>query len=139
MKMETMLKTALMLLVVALMVTVTSWVSSEVTSARAQAASGGGGSSADGWMMVASQLVNGDGMIYMFNAKKEVLLIYAFYSRSNSRGASRFSSSDLEFLAGRHCKWDALYSQVSPYPRSAPRSNTHTPAQIKAAFEKLNK
>jgi hypothetical protein len=122
---------------VGLMLTVASWVSSELTAARAQ---GGGGDNADGWIMVASELNQNDGFVYMFNTRREVLLIYAFYSRTAQRGTSRFTNAELEFLAGRLCKWDALYTQLQPYPPRAAttRGPTHTPSQIKDAFEKLN-
>ena len=54
---------------------------------------------------------------------------------SSTRSASRFKGT-LEFLAGRYCKWDMLYSQLLPYPTDRPKSDTHTPAQIQSAYEK---
>lgn len=137
MKTETLLKTALMLLIVVLIMVVTSWVATERTAARAQ---GGGGSASGKWVLVTSTIQTGESILYMFNAEKEVLLVYAYYRRSgNARGQARYSG-DLEFLAGRHCRWDALYSQLAPYPyaikgRRVP-SDLYTPAQVKRLFEK---
>lgn len=137
MKTETLLKTALMLLIVVLIVVVTSWVASERTVARAQ---GGGGSASGKWVMVTSTIQTGESILYMFNAEKEVLLVYAYYRRSGtSRGQSRYRG-DLEFLAGRHCRWDALYSQLAPFPyatktRRVP-SDLYMPAQLKKFFER---
>jgi hypothetical protein len=140
MRLGTLLKTVLMLLIVALAVVLTSWVTSEMIPARAQ---GGGGMAGGEWIMVSAQLGGGDGYIYMFNTQKEVLLVYAFYRRAGvTRGSNRFSG-DLEFLAGRHCQWDMLYSQLVPYPYGVLRrrvpSDTHTPAQMKQLFEKESK
>ena len=137
MKTETLLKAALMLLVVCLAVVLTSWLSGEATVARAQ---GGGGSAAGNWILVTSAIQNGEGLLYMFNAEKEVLLVYAFYRRSGSgKGATRYRG-DLEFLAGRHCRWDALYSVLSPYPYETGRrrvpTDLLTPGQIKKLFER---
>jgi hypothetical protein len=137
MKTETLLKTALMLLVVCLTIVVTSWLSSEATVARAN---GGGGSAAGNWILVTTTLQNSEGLLYMFNAEREVLLVYAFYRRTGtSRGATRYRG-DLEFLAGRHCRWDALYSGLTPFPyelknRRLPK-DLPTPAQVKRLFEK---
>jgi hypothetical protein len=136
MKTDTLLRAALMLLVIALVVVITSWVSSEHSPALAQ---GGGGSASGHWILVASTIQTGESVLYMFNTEKEVLLVYAFYRRSGTtRGQSRYQG-DLEFLAGRHCKWDVLYSQLTPYPykvrgRRVP-SNVYTPAQLKKLFE----
>ena len=139
MKTETLLKTALMLLVVCLAVVVTSWLSSEATVARAQ---GGGGSASGNWILVTSTVQTGESLLYMFNAETEVLLVYAFYRRSGTtKGQSRYRG-DLEFLAGRHCRWDALYSMLTPYPYQISNqrvpSNLHTPAQVKKYFERTS-
>jgi hypothetical protein len=140
MKLRVMLKTALILLVITLTAVVFSWVTSGPSTALAQ---GGGGSASGAWMMVSSQAVSGDGYIYMFNSEKEVLLIYAFYRRSNpDRGTSRMVG-DLEFIAGRHCKWDLLYSQLTPFPYvmrgRTPPSGVPMPAQVKTLFEQASK
>jgi len=139
MKVETLLKTALLLLVVALTVVLTSWLSSEATVARAQ---GGGGSAAGNWILVTSEIQAGEGLLYMFNAESETLLVYAFYRRSGTtRGQTRYKG-DLEFLAGRHCRWDALYAKLTPYPyeirgRRVP-SDLFTPAQVKKLYERAS-
>ncbi len=137
MKTETLLKTALMLLVVCLTIVVTSWLSSEAVTARAE---GGGGSASGNWVLVTSSIRSGEGLLYMFNAEREVLLVYAYYRRSggSTRGATRYRG-DLEFLAGRHCRWDALYSALTPFPyelksRRLPK-DLPTPAQVKKLFE----
>ena len=139
MKLEVLLKTALMLLIIALAVVITSWVTSGHTEALAQ---GGGGSASGSWMMVSAEIQPGESLLYMFNADREVLLVYAFYRRAGvTRGARRYQG-DLEFLAGRHCKWDLLYSQLRPYPYGAGRrvsSGVHMPAQLKEFFEKAGK
>ena len=137
MKTETLLKTALMLLIVALIVVLTSWVASERTVARAQ---GGGGSASGKWILVTSTIQTGESILYMFNAEKEVLLVYAYYRRSGTaRGTSRYRG-DLEFLAGRYCRWDSLYSQLAPFPYSTKGrrvpSDFYMPAQVKRLFEK---
>ena len=134
MKTETLLKTALMLLIVCLAVVMTSWVSSNSTVARAD------GAAAGDWILVTSTYQAGEGLLYMFNAEREVLLVYAYYRRTGStKGATRYRG-DLEFLAGRHCRWDALYSGLTPYPyelksRRLPK-DVYTPAQIKKLFER---
>jgi hypothetical protein len=135
MKTAVLLKTALMLLVIALAAVMVSWATTGSSVARAE---GGGGSAAGDWMMVSAQTVSNDGMIYLFNAEKETLLIYAYYRRSNpDRGTSRVTG-DLEFLAGRHCKWDLLYSQVAVFPYAykgqAPPSGVIPPATMKKGF-----
>jgi|GEM_PF-2652199 len=131
MKLETLAKTALFGLVLALAVVLTSWFTSERSPAYADVSQGGG------WIMVSSQLAVGDGMIYLFNTEKEVLLVYAFYRRQGGGGTSRFRGG-LEFIAGRHCKWDTLFSQQLPYPLRSGSSDTHTPAQMKALFDKAS-
>jgi hypothetical protein len=137
MKLDTMLKAMLMLLCVALMVTLMSWFTSQHVAALAD-----GPSSTDGWMMVSADANSEDGFIYMFSAKKETLLIYAYYRRQRTTGSARMQG-DLEFLAGRHVKWDILLSQLQPYPYAitGKRMSTgaHTPAQIKTAFDKLSR
>lgn len=129
MKTETLLKCALMMLVVALGVVVTSWAGSEKNTARAEPSS-----SAGNWILVTSTINTGENLLYMFNTEREVLLVYAFYRRGMAKGASRYRG-DLEFLAGRHCKWDALYSQRSLFPyaarRQAPPSGTFSPKQLR--------
>jgi len=139
MKAEVLLKAALMVLIVGLAIVITSWLGSEGAVARAQ---GGGGSASGKWILVTSTIQAGESVLYMFNAEKEVLLVYAYYRRSGTtRGSSRYRG-DLEFLAGRHCKWDALYSQQRPYrdgiKRQDPPSGTHTPATMKNHFEKVS-
>ena len=139
MKAEVLLKAALMVLVVALAVVITSWLSSEGAAARAQG--GGGGSASGKWILVTSTIQTGESVLYMFNAEKEVLLVYAYYRRSGTtRGSTRYRG-DLEFLAGRHCKWAALYSQQRPYPyginNSQPPSGSRMPAEIKKHLVKI--
>jgi len=136
MRMQSLLKAVLLLLVVALAVTVTSWVTSEYAEARAD---GGGGGVAGDWIMVASTIRDGEGLIYVLNTKKEVLLVYA-YHRGKKSTSRRLFTGDLQFLAGRHCKWDVLYSQLLPYPTERASSrDLLTPAQIKKLYEKANR
>jgi len=135
MKVDTLLKSVLILLLVGLAVVMTSWVHSEVTLARAD--NGGGGSSSGEWMMVASTLRTGHGLLYMFNVKREVLLVYAYHRGRRSPDNRQFVA-DLQFLGGRHCKWDLLFSQFVPYPTERPKSNMHTPAQMKKFFERAS-
>ncbi|MFO7898498.1 MAG: hypothetical protein R6V58_05500 [Planctomycetota bacterium] len=136
MKLETLLKTALVLLLMAVCVVITSWMSSEVTEARAQ---GGGGSEADDWLMVASTLRQGEGLIYVINAKREVLLVYAYHRGKRSR-STRLFTGHFEFLAGRHMKWDVLYSQLRPFPTDPNMyDDIATPAQLKQAYERLSR
>ncbi len=137
MKIERLLRMLMIVLVVSLVAALASWLSSEQSVARAQ---GGGGSASGSWILVTSTIQSGESLLYMFNTDKEVLLVYAFYRRAGTgRSTSRYRG-DLEFLAGRHCRWDALYSQLTPYPyelegRRVP-SSVHTPAQVKKRFEK---
>ncbi len=138
MKIETLLKTALMLLVVALAVVITSW----FTGSRNAALAEGGGVSGGSWIMVASELREGEGLIYMFNTEKEVLLVYAYHRGRIGVGANnRAFTGDLQFLAGRHCKWDLLYSVRQPYNPSGPqtKSEMHSPMDMKKAYEKVSK
>jgi hypothetical protein len=130
MRTETLLRGALMMLIVALAVVITSWVGSEDNAARADSGGVGGN-----WILVTSTIQSGESLLYMFDTQRQTLLVYAFYRRAGiSRGTSRYRG-DLEFLAGRHCKWDALYSQKRPYPygitRKAPPSGAHMPKAIK--------
>lgn len=142
MKLESLLKGVLALLCVALILVISSWVASEMSYARAQ---GGGGSASGEWILVSAQYpAGGDNLgnvLYMFNTDKQVLLVYA-YHRGRKSGVSRNPySADLEFLAGRHCRWDLLYSQLAPYPYGPddkPPSGLHMPAQMKSAFEKIS-
>jgi hypothetical protein len=136
MKIEMLLKAVLVLLVVALVVTLTSWATSEWTTARAQ---GGGGQAGGNWIMVASELRAGEGLIYMFNTDKDVLLVYAYHRGRRRGGRGNTFDGDLQFLAGRHCKWDLLFSQMLPYPTERPKSGMHTPAQMKSMFEKASR
>jgi len=134
---EALLKAVLVLLLVLLAVVMTSWVTSERVEALAQ---GGGGSGSGDWLMVASELRSGEGLIYMFNTKKETLLVYAYHRgrRSRTTGRNRFDG-DFQFLAGRHCKWDLLYSQLLPFPKERPKSDMLTPKQVKVLFEKASR
>jgi len=130
MRTEALLKCALMMLVVALAVVVTSWVGSENNVARAER-----GSSAGNWILITSTIQTGESLLYMFNTERQVLLVYAFYRRAGTtRGASRYRG-DLEFLAGRHCKWDTLYSQRRLFPHAARRQplqpGAFAPKQLK--------
>ena len=142
MKLESLLKAVLGILCVALIVVIGSWVTSELSYARAQ---GGGGSASGEWILVTGQYpAGGDNVshvLYMFNTDKQVLLVYA-YHRGRKTGVARNAySADLEFLAGRHCRWDVLYSQLAPYPYGPddkPPSGVHMPAQMKSAFERLS-
>jgi len=138
MKLDVLLKCALALMVAALLVAVTLLFTSEGSPARAQ---GGGGSSSGSWMMVSSSLRNGEGLLYMFNTQKEVLLVYAYHRGRKSgtgRGRNNFDG-DFQFLAGRHCKWDLLYAQLLPYPTESPKSGMRTPAQMKTLFERVSR
>jgi len=135
MKVEALLKTVLVMLAVALAVVLTSWVAGERHDARAQ---GGGGAKADEWMMVASTLRAGEGLIYMFNTQKQVLLVYA-YHHGRSGGRRNNFDGDLQFIAGRHCTWDLLYSQQRPFPAGAPPKGLLTPRQVKDEYDKLLK
>ena len=139
MKIEILLKTALLLLVVALAVVITSWVTSEHSAALAQ---GGGGSATGQWMMATGEMQAGESVLYMFNTDKQVMLVYAYYRRAGiTRGSNRYNG-DLQFLAGRHCKWDMLYSQLRPYPyvlhRQKTRSDLDMPAEIMKAYQKAS-
>jgi len=137
MKVEILLKTVLVLLLVLLAVVITSWMTSERMAARAQ---GGGGSGSGDWLMVASELRSGEGLVYLLNTKKETLLVYSYHRgrRSRTTGRNRFDG-DFQFLAGRHCKWDLLYSQLLPFPKEKPKSDMLTPAQLKMLFEKASR
>ena len=92
--------------------------------------------------MVASSLREGEGLLYMFNTEKEVLLVYS-YHRGRRAGATATGRNtfegDLQFLAGRHCRWDALLTQLVPFPKEIPKSDMLTPAQIKTLFENESK
>ena len=137
MRTEALLKCALVTLVVALAIVVTSWVGSEGNEANAQT-----GSAAGNWILVTSTIQPGESLLYMFNAEKEVMLVYAFYRRAGTaRGTNRYRG-DLEFLAGRHCKWDALYAQRRLFPyavrRQNPPSGTTTPKQLKQLLEAMD-
>lgn len=139
MKAEVLTKAALMVLIVGLAVVITSWLGSEGAVARAQ---GGGGDASRKWIVVTSTIQTGESLLYMFNTEREVLLVYAYYRRSGpNRGTSRYRG-DLEFLAGRHCKWDARYSQLRPYPdgitKQQPPKGTHTPAEMLKHFQKVS-
>ena len=123
-----------MLLVIALVVTITSWVTSQHNQALAQ---GGGGSESGQWMMATATFgEQNEGLLYMFNTDKQVLLVYAFYRyQSTGKGSNRYEGH-LHFLAGRLCKWDLLFSQLKPYnlEERFPR-NFRTPEWMKKAFE----
>jgi len=137
MRTETLLKGILIVLLVGLTAVVTSWVMSEVSVVQAQ---GGGGAEAGQWIIVASELNAGNGLIYMFNTDKQVLLVYS-YNRSRSRASGNSFAGDLQFLAGRHCRWDLLYSQLVPFPYNPgdrEPSGTVLPAAMKKAFEKVS-
>ncbi len=136
MKVEALLKAVLVMLVVALAVLLTSWVAGERNDARAQ---GGGAAKADEWMMVASTLRAGEGLIYMFNTKKQVLLVYAYHRGRRAAGRRNNFDGDLQFIAGRHCTWDLLYSQQRPFPAEVPPKGMLTPRQVKDEYDKLLK
>ncbi|MFO7898497.1 MAG: hypothetical protein R6V58_05495 [Planctomycetota bacterium] len=128
------LKGMLVLLVVSLAVTITSYVVSERNPARAQG--GGGASPTDDWMMLASTLRQGQGLLYMFNARRDVLLVYAYHRGHWGQGSQRRFDADLEFLAGRHIKWDLEFAARDPFPR-VKRHGVLTPAEVKAAVFKM--
>ncbi len=137
MKLETLTRIVLVMLVVGLAVVLAAWWGSEGNVAQAD-----GGSAAGNWILVTSTIQNGESLLYMFNAETETLLVYAYYRRSGTtRGSSRYRG-DLEFLAGRHCKWDALYSRVRPYPyvlkNESPPKGIHMPAELKEAHAKVS-
>lgn len=136
MKIHKMLSAVLTLLVLALVVVMTSWFASEHQPALAQGA--GAGRSAD-WIMVASTLREGAGLLYMFDTKREVLLVYAYHrgSRQGVRAKNSFAG-DLQFLAGRHCRWDVLYSQLRPYPMERPKPGMLQPRELKDMFDKVS-
>ncbi len=130
MKTDALLRLALVALIVGLAGVITSWVGGENNPARADQ-----GSSAGSWILVTSTIQNGENLLYMFDAEREVLLVYAFYKRAgNGRGPTRYQG-DLEFLAGRHCRWDVLYSQQRLFPYAARNekvpSRVATPKQLK--------
>ncbi len=137
MKLETLTRIVLVMLVVGVLAVFTAWWSSEGNVAQADT-----GGAARQWILVTSTIQNGESLLYMFNTDKEVLLVYAYYRRPGTgRGPSRYRG-DLEFLAGRHCKWDALYSRVRPYPypleKEAPPKDLHLPAELKDAYGKVS-
>lgn len=136
MKIHKMLRAVLTLLVLALVVVMTSWFASEHEPALAQGV--GAGRSAN-WIVVASTLRQGAGLLYMFDAKREVLLVYAYHRgfRQGLRAKNSFAG-DLQFLAGRHCKWDVLYSQLRPYPMTRPKQGMLTPRELKNLFDKVS-
>ncbi len=136
MKAEKLLKAALVLLVMGLCVTLISWIGSEFTQARAQ---GGGGGEAGEWIMVASTLREGEGLIYVINTRREVLLVYAYHRGRRARDDRRFTGH-LEILAGRHMRWDVMYVQQSPFPRDRDLyREIPTPAEMQRAFEELTR
>ena len=134
-KVESLLKAVLLLLIVALAVVITSWATSERSEARAE---GGGGGVAGNWIMVASELRQGEGLIYLFHTEKEVLLVYS-YNRSLTAASTKLFTGDLLLLAGRLCKWDRLYSELLPYPPEAAKSGFHSPKNMQTMYEKANK
>ena len=140
MKAETFLKTTLVVLLAGLAVVVGSWMTSEFSTARAE---GGGGSASGEWIVVASTLDSGNGLVYIFNTDKQVLLVYAYHRgfKSRSTGTNPFIG-DLQFLAGRHCRWDVLYAQLTPFPYTTPGNpapkDSIMPVQMKKAFETLS-
>ena len=144
MKLESLLKGFLCLLSVALILVISSWIASEISNARAE---GGGGSSSGEWILVTanfpvSNTEAGNGnVLYMFNTDKQVLLVYSYNNGWRTTGQNRYMNSDLVFLAGRHCRWDLLYSQLSPYPygpTEKPPTGIRVPSEIKSAFERLS-
>lgn len=136
MKLRMLLKATLAFLLVALIVTIASWITSEYVEARAQG--GGGGASGD-WIMVASTLRTGEGMIYVLNTKRETLLVYS-YHRGRKSTSRRLFTGDLQLLAGRHVKWDLLYSQLLPHPTERRSSkDLVTPKQMKMRYEKVSR
>jgi hypothetical protein len=144
MKLDVLLRSLFVVLVVALSLTVFSWITSDRSEAVADAPGGGGGGmTANGWIVVASNLgETGDGLIYVLDTERETLMVYAFYRRAGiARGANRFDG-DLEFLAGRHVKWDSLFSSRYVFPYSMgggrrPRRDVHMPSQVQKAYLKL--
>ncbi len=141
MKLETLLKTVLVLLIVGLAAVVGSWFTSEFSAARAQ---GGGGSASGEWMMVSSELSSGNGLIYLFNTQKQVLLVYGYHRGFVARATRNTFQGDLQFLAGRHCQWDLLFSQLVPFPYVGKGVNTPppevlTPGEMKKLFEAASK
>jgi hypothetical protein len=138
MKLDLLLKVLFCAFLVALSLTIFSWITSERSPARADApAAGGAGMGTNGWIVVGSNLGHtGDGMIYVLDTNRETLMVYAYYRRAGlARGGNRFDG-DLEFLAGRHVKWDSLFSAQHVYPyamqkRRLPRHDVYMPDQIK--------
>lgn len=134
MKLNTILKGVLGLLVLGLIITATSW----FFSAKAEDAAAAGE-----WILVTGELNDGNAVLYMFNTEKQVLLVYAYHRgrRGGAGGGRNTFNGDLEFLAGRLCRWDMLYSTLIPYPYSrtnTPPSGMHTPEEMKKAFEKAS-
>jgi hypothetical protein len=137
MKTAALLRLALVALIVVLAIVITSWVGSENNPARADQAS-----SAGNWIVVTSTIQAGESLLYMFDAEGEILPVYAYYRRAgNGRGATRYRG-DLEFLAGRHCKWDALYSQQRLFPYAARKqpipSHVVSPKQLRKLVTAIN-
>jgi len=130
MRPSVLLKGLFVVLLGALAVTLLSWVTSQHQAARAQ---GGGGAAAGKWLMVASELRQGEGLVYLFNTDKEVLVIYAYHRGRKRMGRNNFDG-DLQFLAGRHCKWDALYCQQLPFPTKPPPKGSHTQKEIEKRY-----
>ncbi len=136
MKADKLLKAALVLLLMGLCVTLTSWIGSEFTQARAQ---GGGGGEAGEWIMVASTIREGQGLIYVINTRREVLLVYAYHRGRRARDDRRFTGH-LEILAGRHMRWDVMYTQQRPFPTdSRLYDDFPTPEEMRRAFEDITR
>ena len=134
MKTEALLRTMLTVLVAALAVAAASWLMSERGEARAQTA----GASSD-WIMMDSSLRDGEGLIYLFHAKKEILLVYGYHrGHRGSRARKDSFEGDLEFLAGRLCRYDVAFSQQFPYPTKT-REKVATPADIRKEYDRLMK
>jgi len=134
MKAHALLTALLFLLVLGLVVAVTLWVSEE------QALAGPADRAQPGeWMMVDSSLRTGEGLLYMFNTKREVLLVYAYHRGRRKTNRSNDFNGDLQFLAGRLVKYDMLYSQLAPYPVDRSASKMHTPKEMETAHRGVMK
>jgi hypothetical protein len=118
-----------MMLVLALAMAVGGWLEADDADARAQ----GDRMLAGEWIAVTSTLRQGEGLLYMFHTRREVLLVDACHRGRRAGGRRNSFDGDLQSLAGRHCKWDALLSERLPFPREK-RHGMLTPAEVKRLF-----
>ena len=141
MRTATVLRGVLVLLAIALTAVVTSYVASERNPAAAAPDAGSakapGAGEAGDWILVSSTLREGEGLLYVFNTKSETLLAYAYHRGRKGANARQFTG-DLEFLAGRCCKWDRLCSTAGSCNASS-ESRPRSQADMEAAWLKVQK